>query len=182
MFKQNTVFILGAGASWHYGYPTGEDLVSLVKKKAKDVIGKYKQPYGPDGIPCFHHPMFHPSHYKTASGEPNVLVDKFIEQIELARDAVEQANPLVIDDFLGRNKDIAECQHVKFTNFSNHNKVSRQVARVFHIAKSLHDESTDLLFGDKYRQSSLVPGRDYSCEKSIKSVHDALAQDFDWPE
>jgi hypothetical protein len=30
MFRVPTVFILGAGASWHYGYPTGEDLVKMV--------------------------------------------------------------------------------------------------------------------------------------------------------
>jgi hypothetical protein len=30
MFKNNTVFVLGAGASWHYGYPTGEKLVDAV--------------------------------------------------------------------------------------------------------------------------------------------------------
>jgi hypothetical protein len=36
MFKasNSTVFILGAGASWHYGYPTGETLVEKVKEKA----------------------------------------------------------------------------------------------------------------------------------------------------
>jgi hypothetical protein len=36
MFKaeNSTVFILGAGASWHYGYPTGEDLVKMVMAKA----------------------------------------------------------------------------------------------------------------------------------------------------
>jgi hypothetical protein len=30
MFKNSTVFVLGAGASWHYGYPTGEGLVDQV--------------------------------------------------------------------------------------------------------------------------------------------------------
>jgi hypothetical protein len=34
MFTKNTVFILGAGASWHYGYPTGEELVKKVIQKA----------------------------------------------------------------------------------------------------------------------------------------------------
>src|ERR1700722_15491855 len=36
MFKDSnsTVFILGAGASWHYGYPTGEMLVEKVIEKA----------------------------------------------------------------------------------------------------------------------------------------------------
>jgi hypothetical protein len=33
--KNPTVFILGAGASWHYGYPTGEKLVQKVIEKAK---------------------------------------------------------------------------------------------------------------------------------------------------
>lgn len=34
MFTEDTVFILGAGASWHYGYPTGEDLVKKIIAKA----------------------------------------------------------------------------------------------------------------------------------------------------
>lgn len=29
MFRVPTVFILGAGASWHDGYPTGEELVNM---------------------------------------------------------------------------------------------------------------------------------------------------------
>lgn len=38
MIKNSTVFVLGAGASWHYGYPTGEDLV-------KDVIAMAERFY-----------------------------------------------------------------------------------------------------------------------------------------
>ena len=34
MFKAKTVVVLGAGASWHYGYPTGEELVKQVIRKA----------------------------------------------------------------------------------------------------------------------------------------------------
>jgi hypothetical protein len=30
MFTNQTIFVLGAGASWHYGYPTGEKLVNGV--------------------------------------------------------------------------------------------------------------------------------------------------------
>ncbi len=37
MFRTPTVYILGAGASWHYGYPTGEDLVHRVVSLAKRV-------------------------------------------------------------------------------------------------------------------------------------------------
>ena len=34
MFRKPTVFILGAGASCHYGYPTGEALVAQVLQRA----------------------------------------------------------------------------------------------------------------------------------------------------
>ena len=32
--EKATAFILGAGASWHYGFPTGEALVKEIKTKA----------------------------------------------------------------------------------------------------------------------------------------------------
>ena len=38
MIKQETVFILGAGASYPYGYPTGIGLTKLIREKGIDVI------------------------------------------------------------------------------------------------------------------------------------------------
>jgi hypothetical protein len=35
MIENSTVFVLGAGASWHYGYPTGGDLVREVISMAR---------------------------------------------------------------------------------------------------------------------------------------------------
>jgi len=35
MILTPTVFVLGAGASWHYGYPTGEKLVDRVIEMAE---------------------------------------------------------------------------------------------------------------------------------------------------
>src|SRR5580700_1792407 len=34
MIKNSTVFVLGAGSSWHYGYPTGEELVAHIIQSA----------------------------------------------------------------------------------------------------------------------------------------------------
>ncbi len=34
MFEKKTVFIIGAGASWHYGYPTGAELVESIIESA----------------------------------------------------------------------------------------------------------------------------------------------------
>jgi hypothetical protein len=49
MFDKPTVFILGAGASWHYGYPTGEELVKMVIKTAGR-LGDFCQACMRDGI------------------------------------------------------------------------------------------------------------------------------------
>jgi hypothetical protein len=37
VIKKKTVFVLGAGASWHYGYPTGEGLIEQVVLMAKRI-------------------------------------------------------------------------------------------------------------------------------------------------
>jgi hypothetical protein len=37
VFDNKTVFLLGAGASWHYGYPTGEELAKKVAVTAKEL-------------------------------------------------------------------------------------------------------------------------------------------------
>lgn len=37
MFNEKTVFILGAGASYHYGYPTGEQLIERIKVVAQAI-------------------------------------------------------------------------------------------------------------------------------------------------
>jgi hypothetical protein len=43
MFDANkTVFILGAGASWHYGYPTGEELTKKVIAKARTAVDYFR--------------------------------------------------------------------------------------------------------------------------------------------
>ena len=43
MFTENTVFVLGAGASWHYGYPTGEELVKEVIKKSEQLSHMWRK-------------------------------------------------------------------------------------------------------------------------------------------
>lgn len=89
MFTQPTVFILGAGASWHCGYPTGEDLVQKVIEKAEYIAQHLQNNYplrrGGDPLPC-----------------PEAAIYK-----QLAW-RLKQSNPPVIDYFLGQNKDIQE--------------------------------------------------------------------------
>lgn len=90
---------MGAGASWHYGYPTGEQLVERVAEKA-EMISRY-----------FKHSL----EFKN-SEVPEYIDDKTktgmslddawkagIAESENLKKALTQTNPLVIDYFLGWN-------------------------------------------------------------------------------
>src|SRR5437763_1340176 len=101
MFANKTVFILGAGASWHYGYPTGEELVKKVIEKAT-----YASRY-------FGHLAQAPS---GQSQWPDYLMDIARRGAEITPEwaagqaecdklkaGLQQVNPLVIDYFLGWN-------------------------------------------------------------------------------
>jgi hypothetical protein len=101
MFKKKTVFILGAGASWHYGYPTGEELVRMVRTKAEYIVQQYLKPNDKRMVPI-DWGSTHPRNFKEPDFRP------FLNTSELIQRKIEQANPLVIDDFLGRNDDVAD--------------------------------------------------------------------------
>lgn len=111
MFKKKTVFILGAGASWHYGYPTGEELVQRVKEKAAALMEINSEGYRA-------HPNRNGAYFQdniATASTPITGECPFIKTVgdvlNLARklhDKILMTNPLVIDDFLGRNKSISD--------------------------------------------------------------------------
>ena len=41
MYNKKTVFVIGAGASWHYGYPTGEGLIRKAIQKSASAAGLF---------------------------------------------------------------------------------------------------------------------------------------------
>ena len=107
MFKLPTVFILGAGASWHYGYPTGEDLVALVGQKARELARFFQQsipianPYLPGYIT-----RSEDMSVKLSSADHRRLWDNARIEAELLAERLANANPTVIDYFLAQNGDL----------------------------------------------------------------------------
>jgi hypothetical protein len=101
MFHKKTVFILGAGASWHYGYPIGEQLIKQVIAKARAAQELFQIALKSGGTPL--------------NVRPNYLLRD--EKIDNVRDQWASAaidckvlteklmtvDPLVIDYFLGMN-------------------------------------------------------------------------------
>jgi hypothetical protein len=102
MFKNSTVFILGAGASWHYGYPTGETLIKKVIEKAEIAASyfasslHFQNTQRPDYLTVdWSFDVEWPAKWKKAHAECIKL-----------KQGLEQVKPLVIDYYLGWNPDL----------------------------------------------------------------------------
>lgn len=98
MFKNPTVFILGAGASWHYGYPTGEKLVQDVIVETK-ALARHYEVYGSYG-------QFLTKHAKSItepSSIPAYLSSAAKRECDELVRRLKAVNPTVIDYFLGHN-------------------------------------------------------------------------------
>lgn len=99
MFISPTVFLLGAGASWHYGYPTGEELVKKIIPKAANLQKylEFLERTNNDLLPTF----------ITDMGAPDTPIKKklhsALNDCTALKTRLEQVNPLVIDYFLGWN-------------------------------------------------------------------------------
>lgn len=57
MFRKPTVFVLGAGASWHFGYPTGEqlvdDVIDMARRFGSECTQTMQSPYQGKHLPKF---------------------------------------------------------------------------------------------------------------------------------
>jgi hypothetical protein len=112
MFHPNrTVFILGAGASWHYGYPTGEGLTKKVARQA-DILSdclalgleriNFSLPHTPKFV------LQRAPRAPTGTNEFREAWDKARYDAKLLSDRLHAVDPLVIDFFLGQNLDLAD--------------------------------------------------------------------------
>jgi len=103
MFTKETVFVLGAGASWHYGYPTGEVLVLDVLNCARR-YADYCRNRVQAGVNIDDAPGFVKDGWK--QGNIGDIISRWGAQEARARELVstlEEIDPLVIDYFLGWN-------------------------------------------------------------------------------
>lgn len=138
MFNTPTVFILGAGASWHYGYPTGDGLVEQVILSANKLESFFQRgaEQHSGNFPHFalRNLESHPTTIEpwlTAAAEAKDLADR-----------LQRGNPTVIDYFLARNQKlhdigrlaiamaILECERVAFDAGGNANHIALHKRRV----------------------------------------------------
>ncbi len=145
MFKEETVFILGAGASWHYGYPTGEDLVKMVIEKAENLEGLIDRKKDILGCQSCWPKIFHskiPSPQKPEAAGLNERFDALQstkEDCHTLAKALSYVKPIVIDNFLGQNPKLAtigkflvawvmlDCERRFYVSDKRHNFNRRKV-------------------------------------------------------
>lgn len=111
MFKNETVFLLGAGASFHYGYPTGEALVDEITNFARRLrnhcVERIKNGSTEILVPKFVQDIYAaalPRHSGSFADVWSAVVkdcDSLIERLDIVQ-------PLVIDYFLGWNKGLRD--------------------------------------------------------------------------
>jgi hypothetical protein len=108
---RNTAFILGAGASWHYGYPTGEKLVKKVTDKARflsDHIGTVLQ----NTSALADRPKYVTRNSTVPySGGLNGMKNERKQARQECDDLIDRlttVDPIVIDYFLGQNPHLAD--------------------------------------------------------------------------
>jgi len=106
LIKNNTVFVIGAGASWHYGYPTGEGLVDAVIEKAA-AFESYCQ-YRSAFSGSIHHAIPDYVHERTdKSRGTSGAVDAWeaaADESKLLSQRLSMVRPILIDHFLAWNE------------------------------------------------------------------------------
>jgi sulfur relay (sulfurtransferase) DsrC/TusE family protein len=125
MFTAPTLFILGAGASWHYGYPTGADLIKKVGEKASSLAYFCKE--------CrdeWHDlPLYITEKMQTNNWDYSQAWDAAAKECRTLAERLKHVNPLVIDYFLGHNRSLEKIGKLLIAwaildceaEFANHN-------------------------------------------------------------
>ena len=108
---RKTAFILGAGASWHYGYPTGDRLVKKVIDKAR-FASKHIQSVLQNASATANLPKYvtRNSPAPNSGGLSGMKNDwkRALQECEDLVDRLTTVDPIVIDYFLGQNPHLSD--------------------------------------------------------------------------
>lgn len=97
MFERKTVFLIGAGASTHFGYPTNNKLLELVQKQAKKFISFNKMRFADNPKPTILDQLVDD---KNQISDQNYYWKNFKNKCEELVSKINFQKPIIIDDFL----------------------------------------------------------------------------------
>jgi hypothetical protein len=112
MFKAKTVIILGAGASWHYSYPTGEELVKQVIRKATTASEYFTSYLNNSSAPLANRPRIVSGDNPAVPEDGHTGLQKqWTTATNKFQDLIERlkaTDPLVIDYFIDQNRHLED--------------------------------------------------------------------------
>jgi hypothetical protein len=135
MFINGTVFVLGAGGSWHYGYPTGEGLVESVISMASRLSGYCEQRLGSGQVVQII-PEYVEQRIDSSKGisDGKVGWQTVQDECQLLCNRLKSVRPLLMDHFLAWNESlrpigklmiaavILECEAIWLRRRGNQNR------------------------------------------------------------
>jgi hypothetical protein len=108
MFTKETVFVLGAGASWHYGYPTGETLVqnviSMANRLSSYCVERMRSGQLVQHIPDYVDQRIDRSKGNQGAADGWKLV---CDECQTLIDRLQSVRPLIIDYFFKAYGDVS---------------------------------------------------------------------------
>jgi hypothetical protein len=109
MFREKTVFVLGAGASWHYGYPTGEGLVENIISMAERLSAYCEARLGCGQVVQVI-PDYVNERMDSSQGIHGAVLgwERVRNECKLFVDRLKSVRPILIDHFLAWNESLRE--------------------------------------------------------------------------
>jgi hypothetical protein len=121
MFTKNTVLVLGAGASCHYGYPTGDDLIGRILKTIE--TGKRSMgPFEGDHLePLLKNPDYKSFHERLLHHN-SPSIDAFLTLYSKERPMIEVGKTMIVYEILkAENPNYFRRQNPDAANQRNEN-------------------------------------------------------------
>lgn len=148
MFRKDTAIVTGAGASWHYGYPTGEQLVADVIASTK-LFQRYCQTRLEMGVHMDHMPRFVAAKLKHNPHAHRPAWEMTIAECAELINRLNYVAPVVIDYFLGWNEPLHEIGRMMIAGAllrreahgAGKNNYNRWLLHVESGAGGLHEET-----------------------------------------
>jgi len=177
MIKERTVFVLGAGASWHYGYPTGEELVTKIIEAAER-FANYCDHRVNSGQTIQVIPKYVERHFGAAGGGGAAIHgwSKVKEECKLLIERLQAVQPILIDHFLAWNESlrpigrmmiaaaILECEAAKVVRKGWYRYIVHKL--VYGCAQSADLFKNDMRFISFNYEASL----EYHLFKALRSI------------
>ncbi len=173
MFTKETVIILGAGASCHYGFPTGEGLIDRIIHSIKKVkltsTGKIKKPgFFTDANTLFDIPVYKELCEKLEYYDP-LSIDDFLSQFTMQKEIVDAGKTMIAYEIL-QSENANLLQRFESAKAKKSQEICRNENWYRYLLHALISNATSEQLGNNYLSLKIITfNYDISLEYALYS-------------